>query len=125
MTACVGEQIPAPLVEFQGVWTEHLLVALRSKRLIADEQLVVSLDGADDGLEVFLARWRTLKHYVLLDRCAVGQHTMHGKRGEYPALDTVVVQHLRIADVVLVGLWFTLDDDAEHIKDGIAVAIER
>ena len=67
MPACVGEQIPATLVEFQGVWTEHLFVALCPKGLVADEQLIVSFDGADDGFEVFLSRWRTLKHDVLLD----------------------------------------------------------
>ena len=125
MSACVGKQIPAALVEFEGVRAECLLVALRSKRLVADEQLVVSLDGADDSLKVFLARWRTLEHHVLLNRCAVGQHAVNGERGEYPSLNAVVVQHLGIADVVLVGPWFALDDDAEHIKDGVAMTVER
>ena len=50
---------------------------------------------------------------------------MNGERGEDPALNTVIIQHLQVADVVLVGLWFALDDDAEHIKDGIAMAVER
>ena len=125
MSARVGKQIPAPLVEFEGVRAECLLVALCTKRLVADEQLVVSLDGADDRLEVFLSRWRTLEHDVLLDRCAVGQHAVNGERGEDPTLDTVVVQYLGIADVVLVGPWFALDDDAEHIKDGVAMTVER
>ena len=86
---------------------------------------MVSLDGANDSLKVFLARWRTLEHHVLLNRCAVGQHAVNGERGEDPTLDTVVVQYLGIADVVLVGPWFALDDDAEHVEDGVAVAVKR
>ena len=125
MSACVGKQIPAALVEFERVRAECLLVALRTKRLVADEQLVVSLDGADDRLEVFLSRCRTLKNHVLLDWCAVGQHAVNGERGEYPSLNAVVVQHFGIADVVLVGPWLALDDDAEHVEDGVAVAVKR
>ena len=62
MTACVSKQIPALLVELKRVRTEHLLVALCPKGLVADEQLVVSFDGADNGLEVFLSRRRVLEH---------------------------------------------------------------
>ena len=50
---------------------------------------------------------------------------MDGERGENPSCDAVVAEHLRIADVVLVGLWFALDDDAEHVEDGVAMAVER
>ena len=50
---------------------------------------------------------------------------MNSERGEDPTFDAVVAEHLRIADVVLVGLWFALDVDAEHITYGIAMAVER
>ena len=41
---------------------------------------------------------------------------MNSERGEDPTFDAVVAEHLRIADVVLVGLWFALDVDAEHCR---------
>ena len=125
MTTCEGEQVPALLVEFERVRTERLLVALRPKGLVADKQAVTGPDGTDDGLEVFLASGHVLEHHVLLNRGTVGQHTVYGEGGEEPSLDAAVSEHLRVEDIVLVGPGIALDDDAEHVEDGVAMAVER
>ncbi len=51
---------------------------------------------------------------------------MHGERRKKPLADAAVVeQHLRIADVVLIRLQLAVDDDAEHVENGVAMAVER
>jgi len=50
---------------------------------------------------------------------------MHGERGEEPLADAVVAEHLLVADEVLVGLLVAVDDDAEHVLNGVAMAVER
>ena len=50
---------------------------------------------------------------------------MNGKRGEEPTLDAVVAECLLITDIILIGTWFAVDDNARHILNGIAMAVER
>ena len=45
--------------------------------------------------------------------------------GEEPLADAVVAEHLLVADEVLVGLLVAVDDDAEHVLNGVAMAVER
>ena len=86
---------------------------------------MVCTDGTDNGVEILFASWCIFEHHTLFNRCAISQHTMHGKRGEKPALDAVVGEHFFITNVILIGTWFAVDDDAKHIEDGIAMTIER
>ena len=58
-------------------------------------------------------------------RCLVCQHAMHSEGGEEPTLDAVVAEHLLITDVVLIRLGFAMNGNAEHVMDGIAMAVER
>ena len=37
----------------------------------------------------------------------------------------IVAEHLAIADIIFVGTRLAIDDDAEHFKNGIAMAVER
>ena len=86
---------------------------------------MVGLDGTDDGVEILFASRCILQHQTFLHGSAVCQYAMHGERGEEPALDAVVTEHLLVADEVLIRLWLAVNDDAKHVEDGIAMAVER
>jgi len=88
-------------------------------------QSVVRLDGALDGVEILLTRRHVLQYNTVFDGGTIGQHTMHGERREEPLADAAVVEHLRIADVVLIRLRLAVDDNAEHVKNGVTMAVER
>ena len=111
--------------QLQRVWADRLLVALRMELLIAHAQAAALADGTDDNRQELHACRHALQHHPLLHRSAVGQHAVHGHRREHPALNAVIVEHLRIRDVVLVRLRLTLYDDTEHVEDGIAMPVER
>ena len=91
---------------------------------------MVRLDGALDGVEILLTRRHVLQYNTVFDGGTIGQHTMHGERREEPLADepladAAVVEHLRIADVVLIRLRLAVDDNAEHVKNGVTMAVER
>ena len=111
--------------QLQGVGADRLLVALSMELLIAYAQTVVGVDSADDDVEILLAGRCILQHQAFLHCRTVGQHTMYGERGEEPALDAVVAEHLMITDVVFVGAFVAVDDDAKHLENGITMAVER
>ena len=50
---------------------------------------------------------------------------MDGERGENPSCDAVVAEHLCVADEILISSWLAVDDNAEHVEDGVAMAVER
>jgi len=84
-----------------------------------------SADGVDDDVEKLLAGRCTFQYQAFFHGSTVGQYTVDGKRGEKPPLDAVVTEHLSVADIVLIGLGLAVDDDAKHVLNGIAMAIER
>ena len=121
-----GQQIPALIEALQDVRADGLLVALVSVKLvIAHAQTVVLLHGANDGLQELLTRWRTLQNDATADRSTVRQCRADSQRGEHPTLDRVIIDHLGIGNIVFVCLRLTVDNDAEHVEDGVLVAIER
>ena len=59
-----------------------------------------------------------------MHRQALADDVVDGKRGEKPFLHTLILQHLIVADVILVSILFvTLDIDAEHLLYGILVPV--
>ena len=56
---------------------------------------------------------------------ALGQHIVYREGREHPVLYGVFVEGFGIADMVAVAvLLVAIDDDAKHVEDGIAVAVE-
>ena len=86
---------------------------------------MVGLDSTNDGAEILFAGRCILEYQTLLHGSAVSQHAMHGKRGEQPTFYAVVAEHLFVADIILIGTWLAIDDDAKHILNGVAMAVER
>ena len=124
--ACESQQIPALMEQLQGIGGDRLLRGLGPEAAIADRDQLVGLHGADDGLEELLAGGHVLEDDPLLDGKAVGEHAAHSERREHPPLHRVVVEHLGIIDIVAIAvLDVALDDDAEHVEDGVAMAVER
>ena len=119
------QQVPALVKQLQRIGTDHLLVALGLELLVAYAQATVGVDGADDDVEILFAGRGILEHQTLLHGGTVGQHAMDGERGEEPMFDAVVAEHILIADEVLVKTFVAVDDDAKHIQNGIAMAVER
>ena len=50
---------------------------------------------------------------------------MDGERREEPPLYRIVAEHLWVTDEVTVGPGLAVDDDAEHVEDGVTMAVER
>ena len=50
---------------------------------------------------------------------------MYGECREKPTLDAIVAKHGFIADIIFIGLLVAVDDNARHIENGVAMAIER
>ena len=84
-----------------------------------------SADGVDDDVEKLLAGRCTFQYQAFFHGSTVGQYTVDGERGEKPPLDAIVAEHLFITDVILIGTGLAFDNDAKHIKDSVAMAIER
>ena len=112
-------------VQPEDIGADGFLVTLGPKLLIADAQAAVGLDGAKDGLLEFLTGRHVFQHDTVFNGGAVGQHAMHAERGVEPSLDAVVGQHVLVADVILIGFRFAVDDDAKHVDDVITIAIKR
>ena len=56
---------------------------------------------------------------------ALGQHIVYREGREHPVLYGVFVEGFGIGDMVAVAvLLVAIDDDAKHVEDGIAVAVE-
>ena len=119
-----GQQIPALVEEFESVWGNGLFTALCPKTAIGNQDALVLFDGADDGLQELLTCRHILENDTIFQRDTVGEHATHGERGEHPALQTVVVEHLRIIDVIPI-ISIALDNNAKHIEDGVTMAVER
>ena len=118
------QQIPSPLRQLEGIRTNGFLVALGLKFLVTHAQTVVGLDGTNDGVEVFLTLRHAFQDKAFLDGGTVGQHAVDSKRREEPPLDAVVAEYFFITDVVLIRLEIAVDDDAEHVENGVAMAVE-
>jgi hypothetical protein len=53
------------------------------------------------------------------------EHVAHTERREKPVLYAVLLQHLLVADIVSIPvLPVTIDNDTEHIENGITMAVE-
>ena len=60
-----------------------------------------------------------------MDGLTVGKDGAHGKGIQHPALQGVVIKHLRVVYVVSVTiLGITLYYHSEHVQDGITMAVE-
>ena len=82
---------------------DHLIRASLSKPIYKEKLRLRSYGVPKDGQKVFL----------------------HRQRGEHPALNGVVFEHLGIGNIVFVAMFpIALDDNAEHIEDGILMADE-
>lgn len=92
-------------------WFEHF------EALAIPHQFV---DEISDG-----CRAQLLQHDAVFEWGAVRQGCVDSERREHPSLNGVVVEHVRVGDVIFVVMFrVALDDDAEHIEDGVLVAIE-
>ena len=120
-----GQQVPALVKQLQGVGADGALIALGRELPVADAQTAVRPDGTDNGVEILQACRHALQHHTLVDGGTFTQHAVHGERREEPTSDAVVVEHLGVGNVVAVRLWLTVDDDAKHVENGVAMPVER
>ena len=124
MATCKDEQIPPLMEEFEGVGRHHLLIRLSPKTLIAHQDAPATLHGPDDDGQELLTSRHILEDDAVLERDTVGEHTADGKCGEHPTRETVIVEHLRISDVITMTA-VAVDDNPKHLEDGITMAVER
>ena len=119
------QYIPPLTEQLQRIGVHRLLVCLATEALIAYADTAVQLDGIDDRRQVLLTRRHILQQDAVLHRRTVRECHVHCQRRHQPLLYAAVGKHAVIGDMIHVGALPTFDDNAEHIEDGITVAVER
>ena len=75
---------------------------------------------------MLLASRYTLQQNAISDSYTVWKCTADSQRGEHPALYRVVIDYLRIGDIIFIAvLDVTVDEDAKHIEYSILVTHKR
>lgn len=124
MVAREGEHIPALMKQPEGIGCHRLVVGWSAEALIRHLHLVIRADGTDDGVEEDFAGRDLLQHDAVLHGNAVCQDAVHRERGEEPARNGTVAQVVGVLDVVAIVAQVAGNVDAEHLQDGLPVAVE-
>ena len=126
MMTCKHQQIPTLLAESQGIRFNRLLIRFPVETLIPHHHPAVQLHRLNQHRQVILPRRHILKDNPILHSHAVRENRTDGERRKQPTLDRVILQHLRIGDVILIAIrLIALDDQSHDIQDGIAMTVER
>ena len=83
------------------------------------------LHGLDEPVQELALGRDGLQDDAVVHALALREFKVHGHRGQHPVLDGTLLQDLLVVDVVPEAvLLVALDDDPEHVQDGVAMAVE-
>ena len=85
----------------------------------------LTLPLTDEAVQMLAIGGDALKEDAVVHAAALGKHVVDREGREHPVLYGFFGEHLGIADVVAVSaLLLAIDDDAKHVDDIVAVAVE-
>ena len=123
--ACKREQIPTLLTESQGIRLHRLFIRFPIETLVVHHDPPVQFHGLNQYRQVILACRHILKDNPVLHSHTVRKNGTHSQRREEPALDRVILQHLRIGDIVFIPIRLVaLNHQSHDILDGITMTVE-